>query len=205
MLMQKQIPDFKTKVTQTTVVMLSCFMLLVSCGAEPEPKPYGYFRIGLPQEKHQTLELNCPYQFDINTAARWEPHREMPCWGDVYYPDLKARIQFTYKPIDAPHTRDQLFKEAQDLAFRHTVVADGIRERSFENPTAKVYGTVYQMVGNAASNTQFFLTDSTGHFLRGALYFYSQPNADSLRPVNEFMFDEIVQLVESLEWKNSLQ
>jgi gliding motility-associated lipoprotein GldD len=181
--------------------LLFAIWLFSGCGEAPEPKPYGYFRIDLPEPSYKPLHTDCPFQFDINSAAIWEPHREANCWGDVYYPNIKARIQFTYKEIDGPETRDKLLKEAQDLAFRHTVVADGIREREFENTTGNVYGRVYQMVGNAASNTQFYLTDSTSHFLRGALYFYSQPNADSLRPVNAFMFDEIVQLVESLEWK----
>jgi gliding motility-associated lipoprotein GldD len=175
--------------------------LLFSCSPEAEPKPYGYFRIGTPEPHHVTLETDCPYSFQISEAAQWTPHKEDSCWGDVYYPTLKARLQLTYKTFADANARDQLLKEAQDLAFKHTVVADGIRERSYENNEQKVYGIVYQMLGNAASNTQFYLTDSTGHFIRGALYFYSQPNADSLRPVNQFMMDEITHLIETFSWK----
>ncbi|MCH8554580.1 MAG: gliding motility lipoprotein GldD [Schleiferiaceae bacterium] len=176
-------------------------LLVASCADDPLPLPYGYMRIGLPQGEYNTLDLECNYSFEMNAAAQWEAHKENDCWGDVYYPDLKARIQLTYKPIGAENSRDVLFKEAEELAMRHTVVADGIKEQQFENEYKDVYGLVFQMIGNTASNTQFFLTDSTDHFIRGALYFYAPPNADSLKPVNAFMFDEIVRLIETFEWK----
>lgn len=182
--------------------LLWAFVLTFSgCQQEGAPKPYGYFRIETPEPVHQKTTFDCPFEFQINSAAIWQPHKENSCWGDVYYPSIKARLQLTYKSFSNSTERDLLLKEAQDLAFKHTVVADGIRERSFENTAHNVYGISYQMLGNAASNTQFYLTDSSQHFIRGALYFYSPPNADSLRPVNQYMMEEIAHLIETFRWK----
>ncbi len=113
-----------------------------------------------------------------------------------------ANVQFTYKPIANAEQLGQILNEAQDLAYKHTVKAEGIGEKLYQNADKKMYGILYSMQGNAASSTQFFVTDSANHFLRGVLYFYSVPNADSLKPVNEYMYNEMVQLIESLEWKN---
>ena len=186
---------------QIKLLLAAWALALVACTQEADPKPYGYFRIDTPEPVHQIIVLDCPFEFQMNTAANWQPHKEFPCWGDIYYPSIKARLQLTYKSFSNSTERDVLLKEAQDLAFKHTVVADGIRERSFENLDKNVYGVAYQMLGNAASNTQFYLTDSTQHFIRGALYFYSPPNADSLRPVNQFMQEEIAHLIETFAWK----
>ncbi len=113
-------------------------------------------------------------------------------------------MQFTYKPIANEEQLHTILNEAQNLAYKHATNAEGIGEREYIDQGKKVYGLMYNMQGNAASSTQFFVTDSTHHFLRGVLYFYSVPNADSLKPVNNFMFNEMVHIIESLEWKNSL-
>ena len=120
------------------------------------------------------------------------------------YPSIRANMQLTYKNISGPQELANVLNEAQDLAFKHSVKAEGIGEKVYSNPEKKIHGILYSMQGNAASSSQFFVTDSANHFMRGVLYFYSVPNADSLKPVNEFMYNEMVQLIESLEWKNSL-
>lgn len=124
------------------------------------------------------------------------------CWGDLKYPTIQATVQFTYKPITNNEDLITVLKEAQDLAYKHTVAAQGIGEKLYSNPEKNIHGILYNMQGNAASSAQFFVTDSAHHFLRGVLYFYSTPNADSLKPVNEFMQAEMVQLIESIEWVN---
>lgn len=179
-------------------------MITVACGAENEdytPKPRGFFRIDLPAQEYSTLDLNCPFSFEINRHAKWDPKRQ-ECWGDVYYPELQARLQLTYKSVDSSN-RDQLLEEGRELAYKHTVMADGIDEKLYNRPEDKVSGLLYVIEGDAASNLQFFMTDSTQHFLRGVLYFYAEPNADSLRPVNQFMREEVAHLIETLEWQNS--
>ncbi len=53
-------------------------------------------------------------------------------------------------------------------------------------PERNIYGTYYSIDGNTASSIQFFLTDSTKNYLRGALYFNEQPRQDSIQPVLDF-------------------
>jgi gliding motility-associated lipoprotein GldD len=55
--------------------------------------------------------------------------------------------------------------------------------------------------GDAASNVQFFLTDSIHHFIRGALYFNNQPNADSMKPVVDFVKEDLRVMLKSFRWK----
>ena len=174
--------------------------LVVGCSEDYQPKPEGYFRIGVPTALYEPVVTGCPYTFNKNTQATWVAKKN--CWGDLKYPSIRATIQFTYKHIENDKDLQNVLKEAQDLAYKHTVAAQGIGEKLYSNPDKNMHGILYNMQGNAASSTQFFVTDSTSHFLRGVLYFYSTPNADSLKPVNEFMQAEMVQLIESIEWVN---
>ncbi len=189
----------KNKALYTLIVSA----LLTACTSEPTtPKPKGYFRIGVPEFSYEALaeesNTNMPYGFEINTAAQWETNPRQELWGDVYYPSLRSRIQLTYKPVDG--NLDTLMMESQKLAFKHTVKASGMGEQQFINPEAKVYGMLYQINGNAASPLQFYITDSTHHFLRGAVYFFSTPNADSLQPAVDFMKEDVIHLIETAHW-----
>jgi gliding motility-associated lipoprotein GldD len=181
-------------------LLLSVLVFIGACTEDYQPKPEGYFRIGLPGTTYTQLETDCPYTFQLNNSAQFKPKKD--CWADIYYGQIRGTIQLTYKDLRAEGDLDNVLKEAQELAYKHTVAAQGIGEKLYLNPERKVYGILYQMQGNAASSAQFYATDSATHFLRGVLYFYSAPNADSLQPVNAFMYDEMVHLMESLEWKN---
>lgn len=177
-------------------------LLFAACNGEEDytPKPRGYFRIDVPEKEYTQLENDCPYTFEYNRNAEWQP-TETECWGDIYYPELKARLQLTYKDV-SPENLPLILEEVRNLAFKHTVKADGISEKLYSDEQSDVHGILYKIKGEAATNTQFFVTDSTNHFLRGVLYFYAQPNVDSLRPVNDYMYDEVVHLIETLEWQN---
>ena len=87
------------------------------------------------------------------------------------------------------------------MVFDHAIRADAIPEQGFSNPDAHVYGVYYDLEGNTASPVQFFLTDSTRHFFRAALYYNAIPNADSLAPVNEVLRRDIHHLIESFRWQ----
>lgn len=59
----------------------------------------------------------------------------------------------------------------------------------------------FDLGGNTATANQFFVTDTTKHFLRGALYFDATPNADSLSIVNDFLKKDLEHLINSLKWR----
>jgi hypothetical protein len=47
----------------------------------------------------------------------------------------------------------------------------------------------------------FTVTDSTRHYLRGALYFNSEPRLDSIQPVLTFLKKDVDVLIKTLKWK----
>ncbi len=84
----------------------------------------------------------------------------------------------------------------------HITKADAINEQMIIDPERKVYGILYDLKGSTATAVQFFVTDSTKHFFRGSLYFFAEPNPDSLAPVNEFFREDIIHIIETLKWKD---
>ena len=94
----------------------------------------------------------------------------------------------------------EFIEESRRLAYKHTIKADAINERLFMNPAKDVYGIVYKIEGNAASPMQFFLTDSTLNFLRGAFYIHEVPNIDSLMPVINFIEPDVIHMIETTTW-----
>lgn len=182
-------------------LLLGAVLLGTACQQEAgSPRPRGYIRIALPAQDYDTLRTDCPFTFEKNTAARYRPQKGY-CWADIRYPSLKANVQLTYKDL-RKHPLDSLLQDAYQLAYKHTVAADGIEEKLYLHPEEQVYGVLFRMSGNAASNAQFYLTDSSRHFLRGVLHFRASPNADSLRPAAQFVTEEMVHIMETLQWKN---
>lgn len=165
------------------------------------PKPRGYFRIELPSSEFTDLDTNLPYSLKMNKNAKWKALKSIEGWGDIYYPSIKATLKLTYKAIDETNL-DRLLEDSRQMVYEHSRKADGIDDILVSFPDNHVHGMIFRIAGDAATNTQFFVTDSTNHFLRGVVYFYASPNADSLRPLNEFMMGETKQLIESLKWQN---
>jgi gliding motility-associated lipoprotein GldD len=187
------------------LLILAVFIALaVSCREKPLPKPAGYFRIGFNNKSYHSLTNGFPYLFDIPDYAFSEPDRSAnaePGWINIEVPGHKAEIHLSYKPIRG--NLPVLTEESRKLAYEHTLKASSIEEDIFLNPRYKVYGTIYQINGNAASPLQFYMTDSTRHFLRGALYIRATPNIDSLKPVIDFLKTDIMHLIKTLRWTDS--
>ncbi|MGD2003776.1 MAG: hypothetical protein PVK00_03190 [Flavobacteriales bacterium] len=188
-------------------------LLWLSCSEAPTARPDAFMRIGLPStDNYARLNESAPFGLDVNAEAEVivkdvlaeegnEEVREGEYWLDVVYPSILSTVQFTYKPVD--NNLEALVRDAQQLAYKHTVKASGMREQFFEYKDKKVYGLYYELSGASATTTQFYATDSTQHFLRGVLYHYSAPNADSLAPVTQFMQAEILEMISSLHWNNA--
>lgn len=185
------------------VLLFSVFLLITSCKKKSIPRPYGYFRVDLPAHDYSVFDLNnYPYTFEVSNLANIVSRHEMgeQYWIDIQYPSLKASIHCSYKPV-----RSDLFnllEDTRNIVYKHLVRADDIVELPYENRETKVFGILYELSGNTASPVQFVLTDSTRHFFRGALYFESVPNQDSIAPVSRYVLEDIVRLMESFEWKN---
>ena len=183
------------------IIVLIVLGSMVACNNSYTPKPPAYFRISFPEKVYQATDNKLPYTFEYPTYTLLKADTSRgaePFWTNLYFPDFNAGIHITYKVVDG--NLPNLLEDARTMAFKHTVKADAIDEQIFVNPNSKVSGLMYTIKGNAASQIQFYLTDSNRHFLRGALYFNEHPNKDSLAPVVAFVSEDIVHLIESVQW-----
>lgn len=172
-----------------------------ACGSDPVPKPEGYFRIDLPEKNYHSIDsIPFPFTFDLPQYAVVNLTRTQrdPNFLNIDFARYGARLHLSYKSIDS--SAYELLEDARTLVYKHVVKAQDIKENLVINPEEKVYGTYYEIAGNAASGAQFYLTDSVDHFLRGALYFNVEPNYDSIAPVQEFLKQDIEYLIESFRW-----
>ncbi len=178
---------------------------LAGCDNEEEvfsPKPRGYFRINFPEKSYRIYDSICPYKFEIPVYARMNQDKHNganPCWLNLEFPKYKATVYLSYNAVN--NDIGKFLEDAHDIANRHQVKATGLDEITVLRDSAKVYGLVFDIAGNTASSVQFYLTDSTRHFLRGSLYFYSAPNIDSLRIVVDFIKKDILHLINTTSWK----
>jgi gliding motility-associated lipoprotein GldD len=177
-----------------------CFVfaiLLSSCKKDVLPKPKGYLSLNYPIPEYKMYSNNCTYTFQYNINGKVIEKQD--CNFIIEYPKLKASVYLNYKPVKGNIT--SLLRDAQKLTYEHVIKADGITEQPFQNKLDKKYGMFYEVGGNAASQSQFYLTDSTKHFLVGSVYFYTKPNFDSILPASHYVKNDLRVLMETLKWK----
>jgi gliding motility-associated lipoprotein GldD len=176
---------------------------LSACEDDSTPRPKGYLRIALPEKKYRLYDSLCPYTFDLPVYAQLRNSTSQmaePCWADIVYSSLHGTLHLSYKKVEG--NLPKLLDDTRKLTNKHIPKASAIRKRIIENKEKRVYGLFIEIDGSGvASPVQFYLTDSTKHFVRGALYFNASPNADSLAPVIEFVKQDLDQMVKSFSWK----
>ncbi len=183
------------------IILIFCLVLL-SCSGNYTPKPRGYYRIEFPEKEYRLFDSIYPYTFQHPVYSVVKPDlgkNVEPFWSNIMFPTLNAQIHLSYKNIE-----NNLFEFEEDtrkMAFKHTIKAEVINTIVWENSDEKVYGILYEIKGNVASQLQFYLTDSTKHFIRGALYFNTHPNKDSLAPAVKFIRKDIDKFIETFKWK----
>jgi len=184
------------------IILFSC-LLLLSCSSDYVPKPKGYNRIDLPGHNYQLLVEDHPYMFEHSSHAKilkdtsWlaKPH-----WIEIHYTDFKAVIHLTYEPLhNDMQAFAQLIDDAYKLTAKHQVKAYSIEETLINTP-AGMQVIVIELSGEVPSQFQFYATDTTTHFLRGALYFQTATKNDSLAPVIDYMKVEVMHLLNTLKW-----
>ncbi len=196
------INNYFLKITISACTAISLLMAF-ACKPDYSPKPRGYFRIDFPGKEYQEFDsTGFPYEFEYPVYGKIVPDeskKAAPYWINIEFPRYNGKIHITYKTVE--NNLKTMIEDSRTLAYKHTVKADAINEKLYVDKSNKVYGVVYNIKGNTASSVQFFLTDSTRHFLRGSLYFWTEPDKDSLAPVIRFFKKDITQLIETLEWK----
>ncbi|NEM99615.1 gliding motility lipoprotein GldD [Pontibacter burrus] len=179
-------------------------LLVASCGTEYIPKPKGYNRIDLPEQTYQPLKADYPYSFEYSSHAKVRPDSSMiaePHWIHIIYPNLGADVQLTYKDLQGSDKMlNDMVEDARKLTGKHQIKAYSIEETEIRTPTGDM-ASVFELEGEVPSQFQFYVTDSTKHFLRGALYFRTATQNDSLAPVIEFIKRDVVHMLNTLKWQ----
>ncbi len=187
-------------------ILVLIVFLSASCrNNDYTPKPRGYFRIQLPANEYRELDSIYPYIFEYPKYCRISPDPmalHETNWINLDFPQFRGKLHISYKTVSGPQELDKYTEDSRKLAMKHIPKASNIEQITFSNPANRVFGLIYNIKGlGAASPYQFYVTDSTRHFLRGALYFDAVPNSDSLMPVIDFVKKDIDHLINTLRWK----
>ena len=184
------------------------FIFFIACNSDYTIKPRGYFKIDFPKKAYQDFDNpSYPYSFQypvygniIKDSLFFDEKAENPYWINIDFPRFNAKIYISYKEI-GKNKFDSLVNDAFTMSYKqHTYKASAIEPMPFTTPH-NLSGIYFTLKGNTATANQFFITDSTKHFLRGALYFDAVPNEDSLKPVNNFLQKDLQHLLNTLQWR----
>ncbi|MBR5631641.1 MAG: gliding motility lipoprotein GldD [Bacteroidales bacterium] len=184
-------------------MVLACF--IVSCNNRETylPKPRGYFRIDLPEKAYtrvDTIErysFECP-QYALVTPDPYSPNEKN--WVNIEMPQFKGSIHITHKPVNG--NLSEYLEDVHTMVTKHLQKANGVSDSLIVNDEHHVYGLFIEMDGKGvATPMQFYLTDSTRNFVRGALYFNFKPDNDSMQPVINFIREDIDHMINTFEWK----
>ncbi|MDB4289848.1 gliding motility lipoprotein GldD [Flavobacteriaceae bacterium] len=184
-----------------SVAVLLCILMCFSCDEIPVPKPKAFLSLDYPKAAYHKSLLELPFEFEKNKLAQINISKKNNRIEGVVlrYPNLKASVFINYKKVD--NNLEKYISDARARTQKHLQMADEISERMYENDSQKLYGMFYDLKGNVASQSQFYVTDSTRHFISGVLYFETKPNYDSILPAINYIQKDMMHLIESLRWK----
>ena len=207
-------------------LILILAIILIACNSNYTSKKTGYFNIDLPKKEYELFdEPNFPYSFEYPTYAKivkdstyFDANPENDYWRNIDFKNLNAKIFLSYKTVGGKalykikmpngtykdstgvNMYDKMINDAFNLTNKNDDVATSKKDSLFTT-TNNVSGLLFKLGGNAATQRQFFMTDTTKNFIRGALYFYASPNADSVKPVVDFIQQDIDHLIKTFRWK----
>lgn len=189
---------------QTKLLLFIFTSFLFACEEAYTPKPKGYNRIDLPQAEYEILPDSFPYRFEYSSLATLVSAQSKSSeryWLTLDYVPFEAIVQLTYKDLSDPRIEtDVLLNEAFELTMQHQVKAYAIEESLLQMPNGQV-ASIAELEGEVPTQFQFYTSDSTDHFFRGALYFNTALKNDSLAPVIEYIKGDIIHMLNSFEWK----
>jgi gliding motility-associated lipoprotein GldD len=198
-----------TRFYKIFIALLLIVVGLAACNSPYTYKKKGYFNITFPEKEYRSFDQpGYPYTFEYPAYANvlrdtsfFNDKPENPWWINIDIPRFRGRIYVSYKQIISRNQFDSLVNDAAKMVYKqHTEVSTGIEDSLLQTPNG-IEGIYYSLKGNTATANQFFLTDSTKHFFRGALYFDATPNEDSLSIVNDFLKTDLKHLINTLKWK----
>jgi gliding motility-associated lipoprotein GldD len=208
------------------IPLLAC-LFVISCNSPYVSKKRGYFKIELPEHAYRKFDVkDFPFSFEypiyaeiVKDSSYFDVSTESPYWINIDFAQFHSKIFLSYKSVGgtsiykikgadgsysdlkAINIYDKLVNDAYTLTNKNNVVSNSISDSLFKTENG-VGGVFFKVGGNAATAKQFFLTDTSRHFLRGALYFDVAPNVDSLKPIQDFIQIDINHMLQTFRWKN---
>lgn len=167
------------------------------------PKPHGYPKIDFPEREYVSFDDGCAYSFNIPIYSTLEKDTHAsaePCWYNLKFPRFGATVYLTYKKLTSPEQLDSLSEEAFKMAGEHRKKADAIDEKEIYIKRIESRGIIFELRGPSATPFNFYISDEKNHYLRGSFYFDNHTNTDSVAPVYEFLKEDMMNLINSLEW-----
>ena len=195
------------KTRTATILLLLVGATLASCHHKVDytPKPEAYLRFDFPTKEYQLYDTTAlPFTFEraTNANVNLKKNERRDKWVDILYPEYRGVVFLSYKPLHSVKDLRGQIDTSYELLKMHFDFSSGVDERQYADPTSRVYATTYLLKGtNVASTYQFWVTDSTSHFLRGSLFLDCTPNNDSLAPVLDYLQQDLVHLLETLKWR----
>ena len=195
-----------TKILVPVLFVLSFF--LESCEQSHRPRERAYPRFDLPAPKYRLYDDKHPFTFEVSDQAvvyndtdkLSEPH-----WVNIRYPALEAEVQLTYKNINGNmKLLNEHIEDARTLINKHNIKAYGIEETKIHTAAGRD-AFVFSLSGQVPTQFQFYTTDSSQNFLRGALYFRIATANDSLAPAIRYISQDMVHLLNTLKWKDDVR
>ncbi|MBC7935780.1 MAG: hypothetical protein H7Y86_10560 [Rhizobacter sp.] len=206
---------------------IGILFITISCNSTYTSKKKGYFKVDFPERKYLVFDdPEVPYTFEypgyakiVKDSTYFDSNPENPFWRNIDFPQFNARIFLSYKSIGGKalykvkqadgtykdslgiNYFDRMVNDAYNLTNKNEAVATSIKDSIFITQNG-ITGTYFKVGGNAATARQFFMSDTNKNFIRGALYFDTTPNADSLKPVQDFLQKDIEHLINTFRWKN---
>jgi len=189
------------KQLEHSILVLIFCIVLSACGEDSYlPKPKAFLALEYREALYFETELYCPFSFNVNSSAQLKAKKNNRCWLDIDYSKLKGSIYLSYYPVEG--NLRKLIIDAQKLPLSHEIKADAIASQAYVNENNNTYGLFYEIEGNAASQAQFYLTDSINHFITASIYFKTKPNYDSILPAAAYLKNDMREIMESLKWKD---
>lgn len=208
-------------------LIMICCIFFAACNSPYVSKKRGYYTIDLPKHQYKKFDQpGFPYEFEYPVYASvmqdsnyFDNNPENAYWRNIDFPLLHARIFLSYKEIGGKalykikqsngqykdsfsiNIFDKMVADAFTLTNKNDVVSNSINDSLIRTPNG-IHGVFFKVGGNAATAKQFFLSDTTKNFIRGALYFDVTPNADSLKPVQDFLQKDMEHIINTFKWKS---
>ena len=212
---------------QLAILNVALLYFVASCNSTYTSKRRGYFKVNFPEKKYVRFDQpGFPYTFEYPAYARivkdstyFENNPDNPYWINIDFPFLRGRIFVSYKTIGGKsvykiktpfgykdsvgaNSFENMVNDSYKLSYKNNVKAYSIDDSVMHTPN-NVTGIFFSLTGNVATANQFFLSDTTKHFLRGALYLDATPNEDSLKPVNDFLLKDMKHIINTFKWKDN--